>query len=190
MAMAKAITQSRKTLAHLYHFSTWITPGNEVKRFYTQFYFAILPRPHNDYFVTVNPAETASFCWLTPKEALSLYARRKLSLIPPQYAMLHELDTCTTMSLLKQYIHEKQSLSAYQSASLAIEPEIFQATTLIRYRQAKLLPGNEYIFALPRDHLHSSAKQGTSSYHRIYVTPKCLRTSVSSSIFWAMKYIF
>ncbi|KAG0232644.1 hypothetical protein BGW42_007984 [Actinomortierella wolfii] len=85
----------KPAIERLCHFSSWITPPVEPKRFHTQFYLTVLPwsrESFSDERVFADGKETVELVWLTPEEALDAYRESRITtFLPPQFVTLSEL---------------------------------------------------------------------------------------------------
>ncbi|KAF9358875.1 hypothetical protein BGX34_008680 [Mortierella sp. NVP85] len=79
----------------LCHFSSWITPPVEPKRFRTQFYLTVLPwsrESFSDSRVFADGKETTRLDWFTPEEAIEAYRSSEIqTFLPPQFVTLSHL---------------------------------------------------------------------------------------------------
>lgn len=85
----------RPAVDTLIHFSTWVTPTMEKKRFDTSFFLTVLnqnstQKEHDIYYkaVAADGKETVLFEWLKPEEALQKQKEKAILLIPPQWYSL------------------------------------------------------------------------------------------------------
>ncbi|KAG2234820.1 hypothetical protein BDF21DRAFT_86313 [Thamnidium elegans] len=85
----------RPAVDTLIHFSTWITPVMEKKRFDTSFFLTVLnqnptQKEHDSYYkaVAADGKETVLFDWFKPEEALQKQKEKNILLIPPQWYSL------------------------------------------------------------------------------------------------------
>eukprot|EP01112_Ceratiomyxa_fruticulosa_P017155 TRINITY_DN528_c0_g1_i5.p1 TRINITY_DN528_c0_g1~~TRINITY_DN528_c0_g1_i5.p1 ORF type:complete len:320 (+),score=80.84 TRINITY_DN528_c0_g1_i5:572-1531(+) len=90
----------------LTHWSSWITPIQEKKRFDTKFYLAVLPDipAHTSH----DPLETAAHVWVTPQEALDQHEKGKFGLAPPTWFTLLEFLNLHTLDELNQRAQQRQ----------------------------------------------------------------------------------
>lgn len=100
-------------LGELVHYSHWITPDFEPRRFNTHFYLARMPQgqelQHDGY-------ETVGSLWITPADALVDAAEGKRRVIFPTLRNLERLATCATVN---------QALSAAEQVAVrAIQPHL------------------------------------------------------------------
>ncbi|KAG0003524.1 hypothetical protein BGZ65_001625 [Modicella reniformis] len=89
-------THNLKPAVHrLSHFSSWITPPVEAKRFRTQFYLTVLPwssDSFSDSRVFADGKETTQLDWFTPEEAIEAYRTDHIqTFLPPQFVTLAHL---------------------------------------------------------------------------------------------------
>ncbi|OZJ05461.1 hypothetical protein BZG36_01664 [Bifiguratus adelaidae] len=101
-------TKSKPLTADLVHFSQWVTPFIEPRRYNTHFFLANLPKPpalpHNDtqvHIPTPDGKEVLDLRWLRPEEALQLYATGNITLFPPQWYSLYALSLVKRQEDLK-----------------------------------------------------------------------------------------
>ena len=88
-------------LSSLGYFSYWQTPSQFAMRFDTRFFIARLP---DDQMPLGTTPEVARSVWLTPDNALQLFAKGELPMIFPTFASLRTLaDFATIEYLLKAY---------------------------------------------------------------------------------------
>ena len=104
-------------------YSHWITPEFEKKRFSTRFFLAKLPLGQTPVADTMELTESI---WVTPQEALGMYRRKEIILMPPTFKTIEEL-----------------------SAFRDIDELFFAAKTKIIYPILPQLAGN--ILKLPHD---------------------------------------
>lgn len=69
-------------------FSRWLPPETVARRFLTWFFVTAV----GDVPVTVDGSEIVGHDWLTPGDALARHAAGKLSLFPPTWVTLHQLN--------------------------------------------------------------------------------------------------
>ncbi|KAI1294254.1 hypothetical protein EDD11_008208 [Mortierella claussenii] len=85
----------KPAVERLSHFSSWITPPVEAKRFRTQFYLTVLPWSRDSFSnsrVFADGKETTKLDWFTPEEALEAYKTRTIqTFLPPQFVTLAHL---------------------------------------------------------------------------------------------------
>ncbi|KAG0270119.1 hypothetical protein DFQ27_000420 [Actinomortierella ambigua] len=86
----------KPAIGRLCHFSSWITPPVEPKRFHTQFYLTVLPwsrESFSEHRIFADGKETVELDWMTPEEALDAYreGKRITTFLPPQFVTLSEL---------------------------------------------------------------------------------------------------
>ncbi|KAJ3932816.1 MAG: NUDIX hydrolase domain-like protein, partial [Lentinula lateritia] len=83
-------------------FTTWITPIEAPRRFYTQFYVAFLPETSASGFMAGSKQErlpkpdggqeVIAARFIRPEEALAEFNARKIKFMPPQYYILYTLS--------------------------------------------------------------------------------------------------
>ncbi|MEM0954292.1 MAG: NUDIX hydrolase [Pseudomonadota bacterium] len=81
----------------LFQISHWTTPAGAKKRYATWFFVAMVD---DDQEVTVDGGEIAKHRWVAPAQALAEQRRGELTLLPPTYITLLELDAhgdCDTL---------------------------------------------------------------------------------------------
>ncbi|KAI8833790.1 hypothetical protein BJ741DRAFT_611024 [Chytriomyces cf. hyalinus JEL632] len=94
-------------LNRLVHWSHWITPVVEKKRFDTHFFLTTVDSEASTASQEgVDGSELVHLEWLTPSEALHAFATQKISLFPPQYLTLMELSRYTFLEL-EDYVHRR-----------------------------------------------------------------------------------
>jgi len=98
---------------HVVHWSNWITPVVEPKRFDTHFFLSVLPRPEDamtqSSSASPDGGETTSLQWMTPSEALGAFKDRKIRMFPPQFYLLTELaQNYPSISSLKEFMDGKR----------------------------------------------------------------------------------
>ncbi|KAF9967950.1 hypothetical protein BGZ70_007584 [Mortierella alpina] len=85
----------KPSIDRLCHFSSWITPPVEAKRFHTQFYLTVLPwsrESFSDSRVFADGKETTRLDWFTPEEAIEAYRQNTIqTFLPPQFVSLAHL---------------------------------------------------------------------------------------------------
>ncbi|KAF9914197.1 hypothetical protein BX616_008783 [Lobosporangium transversale] len=85
----------KPAVERLSHFSSWITPPMETKRFHTHFYLTVLPwsrSSFSDSRVFADGKETTRLDWFTPEEALEAYRNNTIqTFLPPQFVTLANL---------------------------------------------------------------------------------------------------
>jgi 8-oxo-dGTP pyrophosphatase MutT (NUDIX family) len=87
--------------SRLAYFSHWQTPEEISIRFDTYFFLAALPKDQTP--LSTSP-EVAHSLWLTPDQALELFAENKLPMIFPTFASLRTLADFESLdSVLKEY---------------------------------------------------------------------------------------
>ncbi|KAJ2964254.1 hypothetical protein NQZ79_g886 [Umbelopsis isabellina] len=78
---------------NLYHFSNWITPVMEKRRYNTQFFITVISEAKGEEhtLIQADGGETIQLDWYTPEEALDAWKRGEITLYPPQWYSLHVL---------------------------------------------------------------------------------------------------
>jgi nucleoside diphosphate-linked moiety X motif protein 19 len=147
----------KPAVARLCHFSSWITPPVEAKRFHTQFYLTVLPwsrESFSDSRVFADGKETTRLDWFTPEEAIEAYRTTQIqTFLPPQFVSLAHLLPVTKHEELLEHFKEREIVT--------IMPE-FQL-------ESKDDNGLHLSGILPGDEEHSEhIKKGHT--HRIHIT--------------------
>ena len=62
--------------------------------------------------------------WIFPQQALDRFRLGQISLMPPQFYLLTELASCTSVSRLIELRNRKQSRSVLLNADVNMEPEM------------------------------------------------------------------
>jgi nucleoside diphosphate-linked moiety X motif protein 19 len=98
---------------HVVHWSNWITPKVEPKRFDTHFFLSVLPKPEDSMLqsssATADGSEISLLQWVTPSEALSAFKNKKIRMFPPQFYLLTELaQNYSTLDSLKEFMEGKR----------------------------------------------------------------------------------
>lgn len=84
--------------------SHWTTPKMQPRRYATQFFFTEIDRQQN---VVVDQDEIVDHHWLTASEALDLYNRRKIKLMPPTIVTLTELARYQQSAEMRQFYQQR-----------------------------------------------------------------------------------
>ncbi|KAF9580603.1 hypothetical protein BGW38_002679 [Lunasporangiospora selenospora] len=99
----------------LCHFSTWITPPIEIKRFQTQFYLTVMPWSRETFSETrvfADGTETTRLDWFTPEEALEAYRKGEIqTFLPPQFVSLAQLLPVKQSNELIQHFQGREILT-------------------------------------------------------------------------------
>ncbi|KAF9942080.1 hypothetical protein BGZ67_003090 [Mortierella alpina] len=147
----------RPSVDRLCHFSSWITPPVEAKRFHTQFYLTVLPwsrESFSDSRVFADGKETTQLDWFTPEEAIEAYRQNKIQMfLPPQFVSLAHLLPVLKHEDLVQHFNEREVVHTMPEFVLESQDE-----NGIHLRG--ILPGDE------EHSLH--VKEGHK--HRIHIT--------------------
>jgi 8-oxo-dGTP pyrophosphatase MutT (NUDIX family) len=80
-------------------FAHWTTPAGEPKRYATSFFIAAIDTPiaiSTD--VVVDGGEIDDHRWLTAAQAIALHRAGQLNMMPPTFAVLHEINTCNSIA--------------------------------------------------------------------------------------------
>jgi 8-oxo-dGTP pyrophosphatase MutT (NUDIX family) len=89
----------------LWHFSHWITPPSENRRFDTHFYLAAAPP---DQLASTDEHETFGGLWISPQEALRRHAEGNFPMIFPTIMHLRRLDEYRTLAELSVFAKTKE----------------------------------------------------------------------------------
>ena len=76
-------------LGELHYWDHWVTPEIERRRFAARFFLTVIPEGQEPIH---DERETTDSVWLSPREALARYEAGALSLAPPTYRVLIDLD--------------------------------------------------------------------------------------------------
>ncbi|KAG0246933.1 hypothetical protein B0O80DRAFT_392261 [Mortierella sp. GBAus27b] len=102
----------KPAVSRLSHFSTWITPPIEAKRFITQFYLTVLPwsrESFSDSRVFADGKETTRLDWFTPEEAIEAYRGNQIqTFMPPQFVTLAHLLPIKQHEDLMEHFKERE----------------------------------------------------------------------------------
>lgn len=90
---------------NLLHFSHWITPPSENRRFDTHFYLAAAP---DDQIASTDEHETFAGLWISPQEALRRYEARNFPMIFPTIMHLRRLAEFPTLAELAVFARTKE----------------------------------------------------------------------------------
>ncbi|KAJ1928083.1 hypothetical protein IWQ60_002395 [Tieghemiomyces parasiticus] len=82
-------------IRHLLPWAHWLTPEGTPARYSTRFYLMAYPGPPPA--VRFNPTEASGARWLAPAEALHEFAAGRMTLWPPQWTILHDLQQFPTL---------------------------------------------------------------------------------------------
>ncbi|KAH6584314.1 hypothetical protein BASA50_000260 [Batrachochytrium salamandrivorans] len=152
LVMSKNL-QTCPGLSRLVYWANWITPTTQPKRFDTHFFMTVAD--HYDDIqdrVIADGGETVSASWMTPREALSSFDRKEITMLPPQYIMLRELAALKYSELL----HMTDAASGSVRNVHPILPELAGCSS----------DGNPTL-VMPGDEEHSSASLGMKGRNRI-----------------------
>lgn len=91
----------------LAHYSHWITPETDTakKRFDARFFIARAPEGQTAVHDNV---EMIHSLWLSPRDALDMYSRGEILLMPPTFRTIEELSVFNTTGELYRSISEKK----------------------------------------------------------------------------------
>ncbi|KAF9114979.1 hypothetical protein BGX27_009307 [Mortierella sp. AM989] len=147
----------KPAVERLSHFSSWITPPMETKRFHTQFYLTVLPWSKDSFSETrvfADGKETTRVDWFTPEEALDAYRNKTIqTFLPPQFVTLADLLPVKRHEDLLEYFKEREIVNTMPEFVLESQDE----------------NGTHISGILPGDQEHSfHAKEGHT--HRIHIT--------------------
>lgn len=90
---------------NLWHFSHWITPPSEGRRFDTHFYLAAAPP---DQAASTDDRETFSGLWISPQEALRRYGDGNFPMIFPTIMHLRRIAPFATITQLSTFARTKE----------------------------------------------------------------------------------
>ncbi|KAF9314233.1 hypothetical protein BG003_004364 [Podila horticola] len=148
----------KPAIGRLCHFSSWITPPMESKRFHTQFYLTVLPWSRESFSesrVFADGKETTRLDWFTPEEALEAYKTTQIqTFLPPQFVSLAHLLPVKRHEDLLEYFQKREILT--------IMPEFQMDSQDDR--------GIHFSGILPGDEEHSSQVKEKGYQHRIKIT--------------------
>ncbi|KAF9947954.1 hypothetical protein BGZ72_010112 [Mortierella alpina] len=147
----------KPSVDRLCHFSSWITPPVEAKRFHTQFYLTVLPwsrESFSDSRVFADGKETTKLDWFTPAEAIEAYRQNTIqTFLPPQFVSLAHLLPVLKHEDLVQHFSGREVVHTMPEFVLESQDEN-------GIHMSGILPGDE------EHSLH--VKQGHK--HRIHIT--------------------
>lgn len=86
---AREETNLRLNPEQLQHFCHWTTPSGGKKRFGTWFFHTEIQNGAGN--VLIDQQEIVDSCWLHPKKALSLLAKKEIDLLPPTLITLNRI---------------------------------------------------------------------------------------------------
>jgi 8-oxo-dGTP pyrophosphatase MutT (NUDIX family) len=89
----------------VWHFSHWVTPPSEARRFDTHFYLAAAP---HDQAASSDDMETFSGIWIEPAEALRRWENRDFPMIFPTVMHLRRLAEHRTVAQLRSFARAKE----------------------------------------------------------------------------------
>lgn len=90
---------------NLWHFSHWITPPTENRRFDTHFYLAAAPR---DQAASSDDMETFAGLWISPADALRRHDEGSFPMIFPTVKHLQRLTQYPTIAQLREFARTKE----------------------------------------------------------------------------------
>lgn len=118
-AAVREVAEETGLLIHhndLQHFSWWLTPKSEAKRFDTHFYVAPYPQSQEP---VINPAEAQWGRLLAPSEILALHKAREARLMPPTLLTLESIAGLRTI---------REIMSKASAVAAPICPELVAVT--------------------------------------------------------------
>ena len=83
----------------------WVTPPVDVRRFDTRFFVAPLPEGQEPVH---DARETTESAWMTPASALAASTAGTISLPPPTWITLRELEGCRTVSAAMAWARQRR----------------------------------------------------------------------------------
>ncbi|KAG0207601.1 hypothetical protein BGX28_001192 [Mortierella sp. GBA30] len=159
----------KPAISRLSHFSSWITPPVEAKRFHTQFYLTVLPWSRDSFSesrVFADGKETTRLDWFTPEEAVEAYRTNKIqTFLPPQFVTLAHLLPIKQHEDLLEHFKDREIVDTMPEFVLESQDE----------------KGLHLSGILPGDEEHSvHIQQGHK--HRIHITRNKKGMSVRSYV--------
>ncbi|KAF9183384.1 hypothetical protein BGZ51_004046 [Haplosporangium sp. Z 767] len=147
----------KPAVGRLSHFSSWITPPVEAKRFRTQFYLTVLPWSRDSFSESrffADGKETTRLDWFTPEEALEAYRTNEVqTFMPPQFVTLAHLLPIKRHEDLLEHFADREIVNIMPEFVLESQDE----------------KGMHLSGILPGDEQHSShAIKGHK--HRVHIT--------------------
>ncbi|KAF9208153.1 hypothetical protein BGZ49_009627 [Haplosporangium sp. Z 27] len=147
----------KPAVERLGHFSSWITPPVEAKRFHTQFFLTVLPWSRDSFSETrvfADGKETTRLDWFTPEEALEAYRSSNIqTFLPPQFVTLVDLLSVKRHEDLLEHFKNREIINIMPEFELESKDE----------------NGLHLYGILPGDMNHSfHSKEGHT--HRIYIS--------------------
>ncbi|KAI7817072.1 hypothetical protein BC939DRAFT_507690, partial [Gamsiella multidivaricata] len=153
----------------LCHYSSWITPPVEPKRFRTQFYLTVLPWSRDSFSderVFADGKETTRLDWFTPEEAMEAYRASQIQIfMPPQFVSIAHLLPVKRHEDLLDHFKEREILTIMPEFKLESQDELGLHLTGI-------LPGDEE----HSEHIKKGHK------HRLHITKTTKGMSVRKYI--------
>ncbi|GJJ72300.1 nucleoside diphosphate-linked moiety X motif 19, mitochondrial [Entomortierella parvispora] len=152
------ITHNLKpAVGRLCHFSSWITPPVEAKRFHTHFYLTVLPWSRDSFSdsrVFADGTETTRLDWHTPEEAIEAYRNNEIqTFLPPQFVTLAHLLPIQRHEDLVAHFQGREILTIMPEFALESQDEK-------GLHLSGILPGDE----------EHSLKVTPGHKHRIHIT--------------------
>ncbi len=92
-------TQIQMQREQLIYFNHWTTPAIEPRRFSTWFFMGIVEE--NSTEVIIDDGEIKQYEWLEPEEALILFKKGKLGMMPPTFMSIQLIRTCANVNEAK-----------------------------------------------------------------------------------------
>ncbi|RUP50326.1 hypothetical protein BC936DRAFT_139613 [Jimgerdemannia flammicorona] len=166
--------------ADLVHFSQWINPIVEKRRYSTHFFLTVLPADKVAHqppssptplksgqpVASVDGHETVQLDWFTPAEALSAWRRGDISLFPPQWYTLLELNKVARIEDLR----ERAGRGAFRGAHggvVTLQPHLLPTP------EDDALHDDFVAFgALAGDEMSSTNQGKKGDRHRFYIKRK------------------
>ncbi|WP_101760156.1 NUDIX hydrolase [Oceanicoccus sp. KOV_DT_Chl] len=112
----------------LLYFSHWTTPPEHTKRFATWFFIGEVEG--DSHAVEVDGGEIVEHRWCQPAAALADQQAKKITMMPPTFVTLTELERCNTVA---------EALSMYRNRPV---PEFMPKVTMTDNGIAMLYPGD------------------------------------------------
>ncbi|KAI8582007.1 hypothetical protein K450DRAFT_230351 [Umbelopsis ramanniana AG] len=153
----------------LHHFSNWITPVMEKRRYNTQFFITVIPEVKGSEHAVIQAdgGETIQLDWFTPEEALDSWKRGEITLYPPQWYTLYTLK----QTRRHQDIVTKAGVGAFRTKTGKVLTVMPQPQS-VDEDTAEGKEGFAMFLAYPGDETYEddtlkAAKEG--QHHRLYI---------------------